>query len=184
MMMKAFRVCCRRGGEHSSNQHAHTYTQSQQFSPSPSPPLLASKLNVKHLPPFVPPITEGCVVKVYDGDTITIAARVPGLHASPIYKFSVRLNGIDTPEMRTHNEEEKTVAVKAQKALSDRIFGKTVTLKNVSLEKYGRLLADVHFEGCHLNQWLIDQRLALPYDGGTKAIPMSWVRFLESGTMK
>lgn len=48
--------------------------------------------------PFVPPITSGKVIKVYDGDTITIASKLPYDH-SPIYRFSVRLLGIDSPEM-------------------------------------------------------------------------------------
>ena len=49
--------------------------------------------------PFVYPIRYGKVIKVYDGDTITIAARLPNTDG-PIYRFSVRLNGIDTPEIR------------------------------------------------------------------------------------
>lgn len=55
---------------------------------------------------FVPPITYGKVVKVYDGDTITIASKLPYI-ASPIYNFHVRLNGIDAPEIRSKNEIEK-----------------------------------------------------------------------------
>ena len=52
--------------------------------------------------PFVPPIDKGKVVKIYDGDTITIAAKLP-YSSSPLYRFSVRLNGIDTPELHTKN---------------------------------------------------------------------------------
>ena len=44
--------------------------------------------------PFVPPLTEGIVVKVYDGDTITIASKMPWKD-SPYYRFSVRINGIN-----------------------------------------------------------------------------------------
>ena len=69
--------------------------------------------------------------KVYDGDTITIASKVPGLLDSPIYKFSVRLNGIDTPEIKGRNEEEKSIAVKARDALSGLIMGKDILLKNL-----------------------------------------------------
>ena len=46
--------------------------------------------------PFVPPIAMGFVIKVYDGDTITIASKLP-YPDSPLYRFSVRLNGIDCP---------------------------------------------------------------------------------------
>jgi endonuclease YncB( thermonuclease family) len=47
-------------------------------------------------------------------------------------------------------------------------MNKTITLKNVSLEKYGRILADVYCDGIHINQWMLDNKFALPYDGGTK----------------
>ena len=46
---------------------------------------------------FTFPITEGKVIKVYDADTITIASKLP-YKESPIYRLSVRLNGIDAPE--------------------------------------------------------------------------------------
>lgn len=49
--------------------------------------------------PFVHPVNSGICIKVYDGDTITIAAKLP-YKGSPIYRFSVRLNGIDTPEIK------------------------------------------------------------------------------------
>ena len=47
---------------------------------------------------FVFPIYKGQVIKVYDGDTITIAAYMPYIDSSPLFRFSVRLNGIDTPK--------------------------------------------------------------------------------------
>ena len=48
--------------------------------------------------PFVAPIKGGHVIKVYDGDTITIASILP-YKESPIFRFSVRLAGIDSPEI-------------------------------------------------------------------------------------
>ena len=45
--------------------------------------------------PYIPELTHGKVVKVYDGDTITIASQLPG--SSTLYRFSIRLAGIDTP---------------------------------------------------------------------------------------
>lgn len=122
--------------------------------------------------PFSPDVKFGKVIKVYDGDTITIAAK-PYEHY-PVYRFSVRLNGIDTPELKTHNENEKKHAVMARDALKDRIFGKFVELKNVSFEKYGRLLADVYLDGENLNEWLIMNNFATKYDGGTKEKPAEW----------
>ena len=52
---------------------------------------------------FYPNIKKGRVIKVYDGDSITVAARIPELKNDTIYKFSIRLNRIDTPELRTNN---------------------------------------------------------------------------------
>ncbi len=142
---------------------------------------IPDNLNPKDLPLFVPPLKTGRVIKVYDGDTITIASRVPGLHNSPIYKFSVRLNGIDTPEMRTKDDDEKEIATLARDALSKKIMGKEIRLENVKTEKYGRLLCDIFLDQCHLNKWLIDEKYALPYDGGTKVIPKSWKHYHNTG---
>ncbi len=119
--------------------------------------------------PFVPPVKTGYVIKVYDGDTITIASKLP-YDSSPLYRFSVRLNGIDTPEIKGKTDEEKTAAKRAQKALENIILNKNIILKNVATEKYGRILADVYLEDLHLNKWLIDNGYAVKYDGGKKQI--------------
>jgi len=116
---------------------------------------------------YIPPVEKGCVIKVYDGDTITIATTLPPYH-STMYRFSVRLKDIDCPEMKSHNKEEKELAQIAQKKLSDLVLHKTVHLKNVKLEKYGRLLADVYLEDLHLNNYMITNKLAVEYDGKTK----------------
>jgi micrococcal nuclease len=123
--------------------------------------------------PFVPPVTSGKVIKVYDGDTITVASRLP-FPNSPIYKFPVRLLGIDCPEIKGSTEKEKTLAKTARDALSARINGKMVTLKNVSTEKYGRLLADVYIGDENTNHWMLDNNYAIKYDGGTKSRPENW----------
>ena len=118
---------------------------------------------------FTFPIKGGRVIKVYDADTITIASKLPYV-TSPLYRFSVRLNGIDTPEIKGKTEEEKVAAKKVQKILEDMILKKTVNLKNVSTEKYGRILADVYLGNLHLNEWLILNGHAVKYDGGKKQI--------------
>jgi len=123
--------------------------------------------------PFVPPVTSGKVIKVYDGDTITIASKLP-FPDSPIYKFPVRLLGIDCPEIKGSTETEKKLAKTARDALSTRINGKIVLLKNVSTEKYGRLLADVYIDGENMNQWMLANNYAVKYDGGTKSSPDIW----------
>jgi len=127
---------------------------------------------------FHPHITHGKVIKVYDGDTITIATRLS--NDKPIYRFSVRLRGIDSPEIHGKTENEKALAIKSRDALSHLIYHKIIVLQNLEYEKYGRLLADIYLMGEEstnpsINQWMIDQKYAVPYDGGTKMIPKEWV---------
>lgn len=131
---------------------------------------------------FVPPVTKGQVVKVYDGDTITIASKLPW-NNSPLYRFSVRLNGIDTPEIKGSNDDEKELAKIARNLITDMAMNKTVILKNVGTEKFGRLLADVYLEGINLNELLVSKRLAVRYDGGTKISPNSWMKYYEDGSL-
>ena len=125
---------------------------------------------------FIPNIKYGKVVKVYDGDTITIASKMPWKD-SPYYRFSVRLNGIDCPEIRGKSENEKKCAKMAQKMLSGNILNKIVTLKNVSLEKYGRILADVYLNDINITKCLVDSNLAVEYHGGTKQSPDDWLDY-------
>ena len=136
-------------------------------------------LEPKFLPEYIPKLDSGRVIKVYDGDTITIASKVPNLKHSLIYKFSVRLNGIDSPEIKSNNKDEKTIAIKARNALSSKILQKDVYLKNIKKEKYGRLLCDVYLDKENINEWMIEERYAVNYDGGTKKSPDSWVVYNE-----
>jgi endonuclease YncB( thermonuclease family) len=132
--------------------------------------------------PFVPPIITGIVIKVYDGDTITIASKLP-YPESPIYRFSVRLNGIDCPEIKGKDENEKECAKIAKEEMTKLAFKQIVTLKNVQTEKYGRLLADVYVKDINLNKHLLEQRLAVKYDGGTKICPRNWMDYYCKGEL-
>ena len=129
---------------------------------------------------FTFPITCGRVIKVYDGDTITIAAKLP-FNDSPLYRLSVRFNGIDTPEIKGKTEDEKNAAKSARDALSNLILNKVVILKNIQSEKYGRILAEVYLDELCINEWMIQQRYAVKYDGGTKKSPASWVIYRMNG---
>jgi micrococcal nuclease len=111
---------------------------------------------------FVPPITEGIVVKVYDGDTITVASKLP-YKESPLYRFSVRLSEIDAPELNSECMEERNLALHSRQMLSDKILYRNVYLKNTNTEKYGRLLADVYLDDVHINPWMISNGYAVHY---------------------
>jgi micrococcal nuclease len=138
---------------------------SNQYAPNPV-------ITYKDTIPFIPPISEGIVIKVYDGDTITIAARLP-YSGSPLYRFHIRLAGIDSPEMKGKSEEEKSAAKLSQQALESLIINKKVYLENISTEKYGRILANVYVisvnkQKINVNQWLLDNGYAVRYDGKKK----------------
>jgi len=133
---------------------------------------------------FIYPISGGKVIKVYDGDTITIASKLP-YDSSPIYRFSVRLNGIDTPEIKGQgiSEDEKEAAKITRDFVSNLVLNKFVELKNVQNEKYGRILADVYIGDIHVNELLLKERYAVKYDGGTKMKPASWLKYRLTGEL-
>jgi micrococcal nuclease len=140
--------------------------------------------NWKTTKPFVPPVSNGKCIKCYDGDTITIATRLPfdqymGKKLTNIvYRFPVRLNGIDCPEIKGKTPAEKALAIVARDELKKKILDKHIILKNVATEKYGRLLADVYVvengQEIWINKWMLDMNYAVKYDGGTKQIPEEW----------
>jgi len=118
--------------------------------------------------PFIPQLSYCKVIKVYDGDTVTVASRTAGTNI--VYRFSVRLAGIDSPEMNSKNNVEKERAIFVRDRLHDLVFGKIVLLKNLSTEKYGRILADIYLDSLHVNQYMIDQKYACVYSGGKKQV--------------
>ena len=83
---------------------------------------------------FSIPIKSGRVIKVYDGDSITIAAKLP-FDDSTLYRFSVRLNGIDAPEIKGKSEDEIIAATTAKNALEKLILHKYVILKNTNTDE-------------------------------------------------
>ena len=106
-------------------------------------------------------------VKNYDGDTITV--NIKDVHPLIGSLISIRINGIDTPEMKSDCPNEKILAYNA-KVLIEKFLknGKVITLKNVNRDKYFRILADVYVDGINIANVLIKNKMAVPYNGGTK----------------
>jgi len=106
------------------------------------------------------------VVSVYVGDTLTVDA-----HPWPqiTMRVSVRVNGIDTPEIRGKCEEEKVLAQNAR-TLTKEMTDQKVLLRNIFLGKYaGRVVADVYAEnGAKIAETLVSQGIAYRYDGGAR----------------
>ena len=68
--------------------------------------------------------------------------------------------------------------------MSEKNTPQICSTKNVSTEKYGRLLADVYLGDLHINKWMLDNRYVASYDGGTKIAPKSWNKYREKGDIK
>jgi micrococcal nuclease len=107
---------------------------------------------------------EAKVLSVYDGDTITASFPFGG----KMYKWKCRLDGVDTPELRTSNAKEKEFGYSVRDKLREKILGTMVTLRCGDFDKYGRLLVNIVHQGEDVNRWLIDEGYAFAYDGGTK----------------
>jgi len=105
---------------------------------------------------------------VYDGDTIysELCALPP-----PLKNLSIRISGIDTPEIRTTCLSEKTLGLAAKKYLEELLsINPEVVVKNVDWDKYGgRIDGEVFLiDGTNVGQKMIDSGLARPYTGGPR----------------
>ncbi len=130
-----------------------------------------------------PPSRKSCynfrvteIVKVLDGDTIDVLID---LGFDLFKKERVRIAGVDTPEKRTRDLEEKALGIDAtnwlKKKLEDTIAGDgdelTIRTELVGgTGKYGRLLGWLYINEdlISLNEQMITEGYAWPYDGGTK----------------
>ena len=84
--------------------------------------------------------------------------------------MSVRVLGIDTPEIRGDCDKEKALA-KQGRVVANREFraAKLIEFRDLKWDKYGgRVLSNVYLDGELYAQKLIDSGLARAYDGGTK----------------
>ena len=111
---------------------------------------------------------EGAIyVRNYDGDTITF--NLPNLHPIIGKKIAIRVNGIDTPEIRGKCDKEKYDAKQAQGMVEEFLKdAERIDLKNMGRGKYFRIVADVYADGENLAEALIDSGMAVRYDGGKK----------------
>jgi len=109
------------------------------------------------------------VTKIIDGDTIDV---ILDLGFSILHKCRVRLYGIDTPESRTRDKDEKVRGKLAAKFLQDAITnGKKIVLQSKlkdSKGKYGRVLGEVIVDDININVSMIENFLAVAYYGQSK----------------
>lgn len=94
-------------------------------------------------------------VRNYDGDTITF--DLPGLHPIIRDKISIRVNGIDTPEINGKCEKEKYDAQQAKEMVADILKdSEQINLRNMERGKYFRIAADVIVDGENLADLLVE----------------------------
>jgi micrococcal nuclease len=111
------------------------------------------------------------VIKIVDGDTIDVDID---LGFSISYTQRVRLAGIDTPESRTKDKEEKVLGLEVKDHLKNLISAANTivirTEKPDSSEKYGRILGWLFLDGAEksVNEALIADGYAWDYMGDTK----------------
>jgi micrococcal nuclease len=90
------------------------------------------------------------VVSVHDGDTIT------GL-TDDKRQLKIRLDAIDAPELG------QPFGQASKKALSDMVFGKTVTVIEKKKDRWGRTVAHVLVDGKDTNLMMLEQGMAWHY---------------------
>lgn len=111
------------------------------------------------------------LLSITDGDTIKVQATIwPNLYK----ETSVRIYGIDTPEIHGKCEQEKSLAASAREFVADKLTtADAIFIQNVTKDKYGnRVVADVLYKKnnrtYNMAKELIKQNLAVEYFGKTK----------------
>ena len=115
------------------------------------------------------------IVKVLDGDTIDVTID---LGFDLFKKERVRIAGVDTPEKRTRDLEEKELGIDATNWLKEKLESTLAGDDELTIRtelvggggKYGRLLGWLYVgeSELSLNELMITEGYAWPYDGGTK----------------
>ena len=107
------------------------------------------------------------VTRVYDGDTFRVTIK--GWPPIVGERMPVRVQGVDTPEIKGQCAREKQLAQQARQFTVERLRrGQRIELRNIRRGKYFRLLAAVYIDGHSLAEALIEAKLARPYQGGAR----------------
>ena len=148
---------------------------------------------------MVPPNRKSCynfrvveINRVLDGDTIDVTID---LGFDLFKKERVRVAGVDTPEKRTRDLEEKELGIHATNWLKEKLESTIAGDDELSVRtelvggtgKYGRLLGWLYIGdgNVSLNEQMIEEGYAHAYDGGTKNMDLEALREIRRahGTM-
>ena len=112
------------------------------------------------------------IVDVYDGDTVRGVFENNGKYN----KWTIRMYGYDSPEMRPSKKLENRDEIKAKAIISrdylrSKILNKTIFLHCLNFDKYGRVLANIYLEELgekSVNDHMVEMNYGYAYFGGTK----------------
>ena len=112
------------------------------------------------------------ILRIVDGDTVDVDVDLG--FGTWMHKERVRLLGIDTPESRTRDKEEKKRGLISKAFLKDKIkLAKKLTIKThkgSETGKFGRILGEVFADGVNLNQMMCNDGYAVQYYGQNKSL--------------
>ena len=106
------------------------------------------------------------ILRVVDGDTVDV--RID-LGFNVWHKCRVRLMGINAPESRTRDLEEKARGLAAKDWLIEELDGAEVEMQSHGTGKYGRVLGTLIIDDVDINQKMVDKGHAIWYDGGSRS---------------
>ena len=118
-----------------------------------------------------------------DGDTF--AVDIPGLHPLIGRNVSIRVAGVNTPEINRAKSICEKEKGRIAKNLVDNLLkrAKRIDLRNVKRGKFFRIAADVSIDGASLKSYLLKNNLAVTYDGKKKP-KTDWCRPLRQVSSK
>jgi micrococcal nuclease len=109
------------------------------------------------------------IKRFVDGDTVDVDIDLG--FGIVLVKQRIRLYGIDTPESRTRDKEEKFYGKLAGQFLKDQCKkGSCITLRTHldKKGKFGRILGEIIVDGVNINQLMVEQHMAVEYHGQSK----------------
>ena len=98
------------------------------------------------------------ITKIYDGDTLT--CDIDCGFGIVKKKQKIRLFGINTPEVRGESREQGLIS---RDKLREKILNKDIILQTIKDKKgkYGRWLGVIYYENQNINDWLVENNLAV-----------------------
>tara|TARA_R100000353_G_C6487414_1_gene190808 strand:+ start:692 stop:1036 length:345 start_codon:yes stop_codon:yes gene_type:complete len=107
------------------------------------------------------------LLRVVDGDTIDV--RID-LGFNVWHKCRIRLVGINAPESRTRDKEEKKRGLAAKSWLIDKLESAEdeLEMKSYGVGKYGRVLGEIYINEVNINELMVKEGHAVKYDGGKR----------------